>query len=519
MYIDYNMKLLIIARIFYYNKKINYLKKLYIIYTINKLVKRYNNNYINRIKREIILDKKYDNEQLEAIYSQELNTFVIAGAGAGKTSLIVGKINYLIENLNYKEKDILCISYTNEACNNLKEKLKYNVDIFTFHKLALNILNGKYRINNNYLKYVIDEYFESIIYNNNMIKVALKIIKKQNIKKYKYYLKNEYFKEIKEIIYDYINLFIINGFSYKYFLKYKNNKKLISIIIDIYKLYISELDASNEVDLNTLILKASKYVDKKIKYKYIIIDEFQDISKIRLDFVKKIISNTNAKILTVGDDYQSIYKFSGSSLESFIGYKKENTKVIKLKNNYRCCQEIVYVSNKFICKNKEQIIKKIKAHKSIKKCIVLIKYSKEILYKLLIYLCKKNKNILILGRNRNDINNYINIDKIDLISEKYNKKIRYKTVHAAKGLEEDAVIIINLKSSINGFPNKIRNNYLIDSLMSKEKYLYAEERRLFYVALTRSNDKTYIIEHDNQSIFLKEIKKIGKNNISYLSLE
>ena len=148
MYIDYNMKLLIIARIFYYNKKINYLKKLYIIYTINKLVKRYNNNYINRIKREIILDKKYDNEQLEAIYSQELNTFVIAGAGAGKTSLIVGKINYLIENLNYKEKDILCISYTNEACNNLKEKLKYNVDIFTFHKLALYILNGKYRINN-----------------------------------------------------------------------------------------------------------------------------------------------------------------------------------------------------------------------------------------------------------------------------------------------------------------------------------------------------------------------------------
>ena len=70
----------------------------------------------------------------------------------------------------------------------------------------------------------------------------------------------------------------------------------------------------------------------------------------------------------------------------------------------------------------------------------------------MIYLCKKNKNILILGRNRNDINNYINIDKIDLISEKYNKKIRYKTVHAAKGLEEDAVIIINLKSRLgNGF--------------------------------------------------------------------
>ena len=519
MYIDYNKKILIISQVLYFNKKICYLKKLYIVYIMNELINYYNKIFLQKIKTIYNFEKKYDNEQLEAICSLEKNTFVIAGAGAGKTSLIVGKINYLIEKLNYQENDILCISYTNDACNNIKEKIKYNIDIFTFHKLALNILNNKYKINNNYLKYVINEYFESIIYNNSrMIKVAIKCIKKRNIKKYRYYLKYGYFNGLKKVIYSYINLFIVNNYSFNQFLKCRRNKKIVSIIIDIYILYIDELNSSNEVDLNTLISKATMYIDNKVKYKYIIIDEFQDVSQIRLDFIKKIISVTDAKILTVGDDYQSIFKFSGSDLKSFTYYDKNSTKVIKLKNNYRCCQEIVQVSNKFICKNKEQIRKKIQAHKSVNKCIILVKYNKNILYKLLLYLCNKNKNILILGRNRNDINNYINCETINDLSKKYNNKIRYKTVHAAKGLEEEAVILLNLKSSINGFPNKI-NNKLINSLMNKEKYLYAEERRLFYVALTRSNEKVYIIEHYNQSIFLKEIKKIGRKNISYLSLE
>ena len=522
MYIDYNQKILIIARIFFNKKNLSYLKKMYIVYLINKVVEYTNNKYLNEMKNKR-LEKyiKYDNEQLEAIYSNEINTFVIAGAGSGKTSLIIGKINFLIEYMNYKENEILCISYTNDACDNLKKRLLYNVEVLTFHKLAIKVLKNKYKINNNYLKFIIDEYFYSIIKNENkMIKKALNLIGKKDVSKYYYFLERGDFNNIKRIIFKYINLFILNGYDYSSFLKYKINRNFLALIIDIYTLYLNELISSNEVDLNILIKVASKSLENsKLNYKYIIIDEYQDISKIRYDFINNLVKYLDAKLLTVGDDYQSIYKFSGSNLKSFLSYNKYKTKVIKLKNNYRCCKEIVQISNSFILKNRMQIKKRIKAHKSIKKCIILIRYKKNILYKLLVYLCKKDNNILILGRNRNDINNYIAIEKIKNITKRYNKIIRYKTIHSAKGLQEDSTIILNLTSNVNGFPNKIKNNILIDSLMNKEKYLYAEERRLFYVALTRSTGITYVIEHKNESIFLSEIKKIGKRNIDYLSLE
>lgn len=513
------MRITIIAHNFFLRKKINIFQKLYIILIINKFVNYINNLYL---KQNLGIDyDKYDNEQLEAILCMELKTFVIAGAGSGKTSLIIGKVQYLIEELKYSENEILCISYTNDACNNLKNRLKYKVDVLTFHKLAQLILNNKYIINNNYLKYVIDEYFESIIYNCPvMIKKVLKCIKKNNAKQYGFFLEKGFFDEVKYLIQKYINLFIVNDYDYAFFLNYKYSKNIMSIIIDIYTLYIKELNASNEVDLNILIKKACNCIEMLNKnYKYIIIDEYQDISKVRYEFIDKLVSKLNAKLLVVGDDYQSIYKFSGSDLNSFFSFDKNTTKVIKLKNNYRCCKEIVHVASRFICKNNEQVKKCIKAHKSLKKCINLIKYKPNILYSLLIYLCNKKNDILILGRNRNDIDKYIKNDLLIKIEKVHNIKLRYKTVHSAKGLEGEVVILLNLTSNINGFPNRIKDDKIINKLVRKEKYLYAEERRLFYVALTRSKGEVYIIEHYNQSIFLREIKKIGRKYINYLSLE
>ena len=122
-----------------------------------------------------------------------------------------------------------------------------------------------------------------------------------------------------------------------------------------------------------------------------------------------------------------------------------------------------------------------------------------------------NREVLILGRNNRDIDNYIN----DL--SKYNNAI-YKTVHSAKGLESDCVVLINLEDKITGFPSEIRNPDIIDYVFPKEDYLYAEERRLFYVALTRSKNEVYIIKSNNPSIFLKEIIKDNKKNITYLDL-
>ena len=280
MYIDYNKKLLFFAYFFFkYNIRRKYQKYVWLIY-FNKIIDYYNEINFNKFK----MNFSYDKEQLRAIYTSEVHTFVIAGAGSGKTSLIVGKVNYLIEQEKLKENEILCLSFTNAACDNLKRKLLYDVDVLTFHKLTLNILRNEYKINNNYLKYIINEYFEAIVIDSkNQVKKLLKIIGKHNFKKYKLYLSLGYFDSLKELISKFIHLFITNGYDYSSFLKFKNNKDLLSIIIDIYYLYITELDANKEVDLDTLIIKAIDYSENIKFLKYIVT-------------IKKVLMLKNIKI-------------------------------------------------------------------------------------------------------------------------------------------------------------------------------------------------------------------------------
>ena len=91
-------------------------------------------------------------------------------------------------------------------------------------------------------------------------------------------------------------------------------------------------------------------------------------------------------------------------------------------------------------------------------------------------------------------------------------------MHSAKGLECDTIIIINLEDNVLGFPNKINNPEIIDYVFPKETYEYAEERRLFYVALTRSKNEVYLLKPNKASIFYKEIVKDNKKNITYLKL-
>ena len=283
MYIDYNKRIRIIAILLM--KKRFILSKYILIYKVNKLIDYFNDN----IKYEdiIINNYKLDKDQVQAIYTDELITLVAAGAGSGKTSLIVGKINYLIEKKSIKASKILCLSFTNEAVNNLKRILSYNVDVMTFHKLSLNILDNKYKINNNYLFYVIDEYFEGIaIHNKKILKILVNLIEKTNINKYNYYLNKGMFNYLKQTIKRFIELFIVNGKDINDFLKIKRYKKILMIIVDIYYLYISELKSKREVDLNGIITLSTKYVDKsKLEYKYIIVDEFQDISRVRMNLL------------------------------------------------------------------------------------------------------------------------------------------------------------------------------------------------------------------------------------------
>ena len=406
-----------------------------------------------------------DKYQRKVILNNTKHLLVVAGAGSGKTLTIVGKIKYLIEKERIDPSLILCLSYTNETVNNLKDKVNYNVDVLTFHKLALQILKEnafKYAISDDsLLEYVTNEYFESYLVNREYLKEYLVDNNKLD------YLKRNIISFIKNIKCNNIDLFKL-----KKIIKRKTNNKIFLIFaLSIYRIYKEELLSTSKIDFDDMINYA-KYLIKnngKVKrYKYIIIDEYQDISVIRFEMIREILKVTNANLMCVGDDYQSIYGFSGSNVRLFVDFSKyfPNSQRMDIKNTYRNCYQLIKTSIKFIMKNPYQLKKNIYAQFLLKYPIVLVYYDDlgKSYDNLINYLYLENKkNILTLARYNNDLS----------IVKKQNKgmNIKYLTVHMAKGLECDNVILLKMSDEYLGFPSKIENSY---TFFNNEEIDYAE---------------------------------------------
>ena len=445
-------------------------------------------------------------KQLEAVKSLE-NTLVVAGAGSGKTFTIVNKIKYLLDNNIYKENELLIISFTNESVNDLKRKIDYNLDIMTFHKLAITLINNPdMKISNEYyLKFIINEYFNSYgKYNKKQNKLIKRILQEMDI------------DNLKKLIFTFINLYKSNYNDINYLLNlYQKshfiNKIYFKIILEIYHIYNQEIESSNLYDFNDMIKIATNNINNNIiktNYKYIIIDEFQDTSLNRFKLIDAIMKQNNAKIFVVGDDYQSIYRFSGCNLDIFLNFNKlvSNLNIINLDYNYRNPKEIIDVANSFIMQNKKQIKKETICLKNINKPIKICFYKNKrtAIEKILKYIDTK---YLILGRNNTDKDLFNVQDK------------PFLTIHKSKGLEEDNIILINLTNNNNSLPSKIKNHKIINKLIKTDYYPYEEERRLFFVALTRTRNNIYLlVPKSNYSIFIKELMKNYKNYIEYINI-
>ena len=270
-----------------------------------------------------------DSEQSAIIEDKSKYLLVVAGAGSGKTLTILGKIKYLLEKEKLAPDDILCISFTKKASLSLEEKiekeLNKKIKVYTFHKLALEILkDDHYNIaDTSLLTDIINSFFRIEILNYPYLKQLV----------LKYYNSNNYDKLlIKEIpllekkIESFIHLFKCNGNTIinfkKYFnkikytlsyTKYKKEKIFLLIILNIYLMYNKYLEDNNELDFDDMIIKATSYLKENTYHniKYIIIDEYQDTSLIRFNLIKELINKTNSNLMVVGDDFQSIYSFTG----------------------------------------------------------------------------------------------------------------------------------------------------------------------------------------------------------------
>ena len=455
------------------------------------------------------------------IYQQELiktkeNILVIAGPGSGKTTTIIKKVEFLLDQ--NKNAKILLLSFTNKSVDDIKNRINNeNVHIMTFHKLATDIIKA-YNYNYNIicdslLSYIIDEYFLQMDKKDiNFLCRYLNILNFNG--------KSNEYKSFKKLIITFINLFKTNNHDIdklKDMIQNYHDKYLIKVILNILNIYETEKRSTNTMDFDDLIVYATNLLKNNYiyeKYDYIIIDEFQDTSLIRLNLIKEIYFNSKAIITAVGDDAQSIFRFTGCDLNIFLNFNKyfPNSKVLYLRNTYRNSQEIVDISEKFIKKNPKQLVKNMHSNICSNNPIEIIPFFDSIKALKKILDSIKDTDIMILSRNYNDIYKYIDdsfiINKDILIYK--SKEIKYLTIHSSKGLESKYIIILNNGDSTYGFPNKLEDHSILKYVTRNDNEIpFAEERRLFFVAITRCKEKTFLlVPYKNPSIFIKEIKKM-----------
>lgn len=309
-------------------------------------------------------------------------------------------------------------------------------------------------------------------------------------------------------------------------------------IQEFYEFYQKRLFSNTEeygFDFSDMIYYANKYIKRlkdydKFKYNYIIIDEYQDISSERYMFTKQISTLSDSKVIALGDDWQSIFAFSGSKIEYIYDFPKyfEGAKLLRINKAYRNSQELVKYSSDFIMKNPSQIKKELISNKSINMPIKFVPFKPgeeyKTLKKLILKIHKENPThrIMILARtNKMIFDCYDEKEFKDELGTKIefvgydDIKLEGMTLHKSKGLTCDQVIIIGLNKS---FPSNSTYNfwikYLLKDKTKPEGIEFAEERRLFYVGLTRTKNYVYLLTNvikEQRSDFINELLYMIKN--------
>lgn len=311
----------------------------------------------------------------------------------------------------------------------------------------------------------------------------------------------------------------------------QNNNMVLSLLEPIFNAYCNYLSEHKEIDFNDMINMATKYVEQGkyvSPYKYVIVDEYQNISKARYSLLCSMRESNDYDLFCVGDDWQSIYRFAGSDIGYILNFEQYwgSSEISKIETTYRFTQKLIEISGNFIMQNPVQIKKSIKGkNDTVGFALGEIsgytdKFAIEFMAKKLEDL-PRDSSVFFIGRYSFDAKllsdsglfecRYNNVS--GFVEVKYHKrtdlKMNFITAHKSKGLQADYIFIINNKKSRMGFPSKIQDAAILNLLLDNcDQYPYAEERRLFYVALTRAKKKAFLVTVKNQeSEFAMELKE------------
>jgi len=309
--------------------------------------------------------------------------------------------------------------------------------------------------------------------------------------------------------------------------KKKRLELFFNIFKTVYNEYENHLKRTEKIDYQDMIIKAVPLINNSnSKYKLVMVDEFQDVSLGRARLINALLSsNPEMKLFAVGDDFQAINGFAGSDIKYIYDFEKEFADGKGLSTNmltktYRCSQGIIDVSSKFITKNKNQIKKKIVTdNKDREHSFVIRKYVNE---SNLFSMLKNDLESLEIGKNEAFLVNRFNKrfmrdyerayhNNISKIISLYKGRVRSETIHCYKGLESDYVFLLMADKGI--LPSEIENDSILSLVTADtDSFPFAEERRLFYVAMTRAKKGVYIYcKTGRQSSFVKEIIKDFKD--------
>lgn len=283
-------------------------------------------------------------------------------------------------------------------------------------------------------------------------------------------------------------------------------KKYSELLDALHQDYITELNNQNAIDFDDMIIRAIQVVTQgkfKPNWKHILVDEFQDISTARMEFIHALVEKGPDPSLTVvGDDWQSIYRFAGGKLEltTRFGERVGSYTETKLQKSFRYNNSIANTAGQFIMENPEQFKKNIETHSKVNQPQVYLLDNKvgnqQGVYERVLEVVQKIRendasgSVSIIARY-----NYLLKETQQVIfSAGLGNNINIWSFHRSKGLEADYCILIGFFQGKSGFPNRNRNEAIIEALLpSLDSYPHSEERRLLYVGITRARHKSYII--------------------------
>ncbi|SFN99654.1 DNA helicase IV [Xenorhabdus japonica] len=477
--------------------------------------------------------------QCQAVINGEQNILVLAGAGSGKTSVLVARAGWLLLRQQALPEQILLLAFGRQAADDMNERIQAHlgakeIKAKTFHALALHIIQQ----GSNKSPKISELETDAQKRRDFLIQEWQKQCgeKKAQAKGWREWLNEELDWQLPEGEYwhdksltarllvrleRWLELIRMHGGSQKEMIGQAPAtyvdvfQKRLRLIAPLLKAWKSALKSEGTVDFSGLIHQAVNILQKGrfiSPWKHILVDEFQDISPLRAKLLTALkAQNKQSHLFAVGDDWQAIYCFRGAEVTlntAFVNYFGKGAECA-LDTTYRFNDRIGEIANRFVQQNPHQLTKPLNSLiKGNKKSVVILSEEQleALLNKMSGYVTKQ-ETILLLAR-------YYHL-KPELLKKASirwpNLKIEFMTIHASKGQQADYVIILGLQQGKDSFPAPERESVMEQVLLPQpEGFPEAEERRLLYVALTRAKKQVWLMQEPKKpSVFIPQLVQLG----------